>query len=118
MLEEFGTFLVPDLLLIFKKYVNPAWDVFDMIQNTEAFMHGAVRQQDARTNPPRLFVTKVSKSLLVIDYHSKRRMASIALGIIKGIVTHFNEATAYKVWPVTDLDAERVQLRVERISNS
>ena len=118
VLEEFGTFLVPDLLLIFNKYVNPTCCMFDMIQNTEAFMHGAVRRQDERTNPPRLFVTKVSKNLLVIDYHSKRRMASIALGIIKGIANHFNETNAYRVWPVTDLDAERVQLRVERISNS
>lgn len=115
VLEAFGIFLVPDLLLIFKKYIDPNWGTFEMIQYTETALHGAVRTQDNRTNPPRLNVTKVNKGLLIVDYYSKRRMASIAIGIIKGIARHFNEADCYKVWPVTDLDSERVQLRIERV---
>ncbi|RIJ41868.1 heme NO-binding domain-containing protein [Pontibacter oryzae] len=115
VLEAFGTFLVPDLLLIFKKYIDPNWGTFEMIQNTETALHGAVRLQDNRTNPPRLNVTRVNKNLLVVDYYSKRRMASIAIGIIKGIAQHFNEIDCYKIWPLTDLDSERVQLRIERL---
>ncbi|WP_157593659.1 heme NO-binding domain-containing protein [Pontibacter actiniarum] len=118
VLEEFGTFLVTDLLLIFKKFVDPSWGTFEMIQYTEQYLHGAVRRQDERTNPPRLFVTKVNKNLLVVDYYSKRRMASIAVGIIKGITIYFNEAADYKVWPVTDLEAERVQIRLERLQET
>lgn len=115
--EAFGMFLVPDLLLIYKKYVNPAWKTFEMLQYTEAIMHGAVRSEDNRTSPPILFVNKVSNSLLVIDYHSKRKLASVAIGIIKGIANYFQESDQVKVIPVTARDAERVQIRVEFAKN-
>lgn len=115
--EKFGKFLVPDLLLIYKKHINPNWKTFEMLQYTEAVMHGAVRSEDNRTTPPILFVTKVSNSLLVIDYHSKRRMACVAIGIIKGIATYFGEGEKVQVVPVTDSNAERVQIKVHFINN-
>lgn len=111
--EQFGAFLVPDLLMIYKKYVKSDWSTFDMLLHTEEHMHGAVRAQDNRTNPPRLSVNKVSSKLLIIDYYSKRRMASVGIGIVKGIAAHFNEADKVVVKPMTSPDAERVQLRVE-----
>ncbi|MCC9166251.1 heme NO-binding domain-containing protein [Pontibacter harenae] len=111
--ESFGRFLVPDLLLIYRKHLNPEWKTFQMLQYTEAVMHGAVRREDSRTNPPILSVSKVSNKLLIIDYHSKRRMASVAIGIIKGIAQYFQESDIVTVTPVTPRDAERVQLRIE-----
>lgn len=112
--ESFGKALVPDLLMVYKKNINPAWrSTFDMILHTEQYMHGAVRKQDERTTPPRLAVNKVSSKLLVIDYYSKRRMASVALGIVKGIAHYFNETDKVSVRTLTPLDAERVQLLVE-----
>ncbi len=111
--EGFGKFLVPDLLLIYKKYVNPSWKTFEMLQYTEAVMHGAVRTEDNRTSPPILFVNRVNDKLLVIDYHSKRKMASVAIGIIKGIADYFQEGDQVNVIPVTPRDAERVQIRVQ-----
>lgn len=111
--EQFGTFLVPDLLMIYKKYVNPSWSTFDMLLHAEDHMHGAVRSYDNRSTPPRLSVNKVSPKLLVIDYYSKRRMAGVAIGIIKGIAEYFNEADQITIKPTTALDAERVQLRIE-----
>lgn len=114
VLEQFGSFLVPDLLLIFKRFVNPAWGTFEMIQHTEQYLHGAARQQYSQINPPRLFVTRVNKNLLIVDYYSRRRMASIAIGIIKGIASHFGDLPKLRVWAATPLDAERVQIRVEQ----
>ena len=111
--EEFGTFLVPDLLMIYKRYIKPEWSTYDMLLHAEQQMHGAVRSHDNRTNPPRLSVNKVSAKLLIIDYHSKRRMASVGIGIVKGIAAYFNEADRVKVTPTTSPDDERVQLRVE-----
>lgn len=111
--EQFGAFLVPDLLMIFKKYVDPSWRTFEMLQYAEEHMHGAVRNSDSRTTPPRLFVNKVTPKLLIIDYHSKRRMAGIAVGIVKGIADYFNEADQVTIRPTTDIESERVQLRVE-----
>ena len=111
--EQFGTFLVPDLLMIYKKYLKPDWSTYDMLLHAEDHMHSAVRKNDTRTSPPRLSVSKVSAKLLVIDYYSERRMASVGIGIVKGIAAYFNEAEEVTVKPMTDPDAARVQLRVE-----
>ena len=40
-------------------------------------------------------------------------MASLAVGIIKGIAKYYNESEKVKVIPATDLNDERVQIRVE-----
>lgn len=111
--EAFGTFLVPDLLLIYKRYVKPGWGTFEMLLHAEEHMHGAVRSQDNRSNPPRLSVNKVSSRLLIIDYYSKRRMACVGIGIVRGIAIYFNESDRVTIKPTTSPDAERVQLRVE-----
>ncbi|GAA4424088.1 hypothetical protein GCM10023188_03500 [Pontibacter saemangeumensis] len=111
--EQFGAFLVPDLLMIYKKYVLPEWTTYDLLLHAESNMHGAVRSQDTRTTPPILSVNKVSSRLLVIDYHSRRRMASVGIGIVKGIAAYFNESDKVTVSSITSPDAERVQLRVE-----
>ncbi len=111
--ERFGYFLVPDLLLVFKRFINPDWKTYDMLQYIGSHMHGGIRNENAMTNPPLLHVTKVGKNILILDYYSKRRMAGFAIGIIKGLAKYFQEEENIKVIPATDLLAERVQIRVE-----
>ena len=52
LMERFGEFLVPDLLLIYKKYVRPEWRTYEMLLNTEVAMHGAVRKPTAGPTLP------------------------------------------------------------------
>lgn len=112
-MEQFGEFLVPDLLLVYKKYVNPTWRTYDMLLHTESAMHGAVKTQDNRTSPPILNVTKQGSKCLIVDYHSKRRMSGVAVGIIKGIANYYNEGDIVEVTRLTPADEERVQIRVD-----
>jgi len=113
LMEEFGEFLVPDLLLVYNKYINPVWRTYDMLLNTETSMHGAVKKQDSRTNPPMLLVTKKGNRQLIVDYYSKRRMSGVAIGIIKGIARHYNESDKIAVTRLTAPDEERVQIKVD-----
>ena len=113
VMEQFGEFMVPDLMLLYSKYVDPAWRTYEMLLNTEEAMHGAVRRQDSRANPPKLLVTKKGERQLIIDYHSKRRMAGVAIGIIRGIASYFGESDKIDVMQLTPADAERVQIKVE-----
>lgn len=53
---------------------------------------------------------------MIVDYHSKRRMAGVAVGIIKGIAGYFNESDMVEVTRVTPADEERVQIRVDFLS--
>lgn len=111
--ERFGEYLVPDLFKLYSNYLNPAWKTFDVLLHTERVMHGAVRNLNSTAHPPILNVSQVNEHLLIIDYHSKRKMASLAVGIIKGIANYYNERDKVHVKPTTEPDAERVQIRVE-----
>jgi hypothetical protein len=111
--ERFGEYLVPDLFALYKSYLRPEWKTYDVLVHTEHVMHGAVRKLNSTANPPILNVAVVSKELLMIDYFSKRRMASLAIGIIKGIARYYNEDKDIIVRSMTALNDERVQIRVE-----
>ncbi|MDF2438634.1 MAG: hypothetical protein K0Q95_3010 [Bacteroidota bacterium] len=111
--ERFGEYLVADLFTLYKSYLQPDWKTYDVLIHTERVMHGAVRKLNSTANPPILNVTLVSDQLLMIDYFSKRRMASLAVGIIKGIAKYYNEEEKVIVRSVTPLNDERVQIRVE-----
>lgn len=113
LMEQFGEFLVPDLLLIYRKYVDPNWRTYDMLLHTEYSMHSAVKKLDNRTNPPMLLVTKKGTRRLIVDYHSRRRMSGVAVGIIKGIAKYFNESDIVSVTRLTAPDEERVQIQVD-----
>lgn len=104
---------MPDLLLIYKKHIKPEWRTYELLENTELSMHKAVRQQDERTNPPVLLVTKMGSKQLIVDYYSKRKMAGVAIGIIKGIAAYYNESEKITIVPVTKPEAERVQIRIQ-----
>jgi hypothetical protein len=113
LMEKFGEFLVPDLLLIYNKYVNQNWRTYDMLLHTENTMHSAVKKLDDRTNPPMLLVTKKGSKQLIVDYYSKRRMSGVAVGIIKGIAKYYNESDIVSVTRLTASDEARVQIQVD-----
>ena len=110
--EKFGEYMVPDLFVMYHSYLNPNWKTFDVLENTEKVMHGAVRSMNSSASPPVLHVNRVNENLIIIDYHSKRKMGSLAIGIIKGIALFYNESTEISVIPVTDPDDERMQIKV------
>jgi len=117
LMEQFGEYLVPDLLLVYSKHINPEWRTYDMLLNTEAAMHGAVKNLDNRTNPPQLLVTKQGNKQLMVDYYSKRRMAGVAVGIIKGIASYYQEYDQVEVTRLTAADEERVRIRVDFLNS-
>jgi len=113
LFEQFGEFMVPDLMMMYQKYLQPEWRTYEMVLHTEEAMHGAVRREHSHANPPILLVTKVGDKQLIIDYYSKRRMAGVAMGIVKGIAKYFDESEVVDVMQLTPTDAERVQIKVE-----
>ncbi len=111
--EKFGEELVPDLMKMYSSYVKPEWKTYEILMYTESVMHGAVRRLNSTANPPVLNVTSVGNDILMIDYFSKRRMGSLAVGIIRGISRFYNEEDKIRVIPLSDPEDERVQIRVE-----
>lgn len=111
--EKFGEGMVPDLMVLYKKYVEPEWKTFEMLLYTEHIMHKAVRKEESNANPPVLNVSRVHDKLLIIDYFSERRMGCLAVGIIKGIAKYYHEENKIKVESSSSPNDERVQIRIE-----
>jgi hypothetical protein len=112
--EKFGEYLVPDLMFMYQKYVQPDWKTLDMIEHTELTMHKQVRREHPENSPPVLNVKRLSENELIIDYVSPRRMSGLAVGIVRGLATYFDEGDRIDVMPTTSEDGEQVSIHVRR----
>lgn len=112
--EKFGEYLVPDLMYMYQKLVQPGWKTLDMLEHTEETMHRQVRREHPEHSPPVLHVQRLSENEVVVDYVSPRRMGGLAVGIVRGLAVYFDEADCIDVQPTTSEDGERVSIRVRR----
>ncbi|MBT9395162.1 heme NO-binding domain-containing protein [Hymenobacter sp. NST-14] len=113
--EKFGEYLVPDLMYMYQKLLQPDWTTLDMLEHTEGRMHKQVRQEHAGNTPPVLNVTRISPDELFIDYVSARRMGALAVGIVRGVAKYYDEADTIEVEPTTSENGEQVRIRVRRV---
>ena len=112
--EKFGEYLVPDLLYMYQKLLKPEWKTLDMLEHTELTVHKQVRQEHTENSPPVLDVSRLGPDELMIDYVSPRRMSGLAVGIVRGLASYYDEAERIDVMPTTSEDGERVRIHVRR----
>ena len=91
LLEDFGEFIAPTLVTIYKPLVKPDWKTLDVIEHAEASIHAAVRRRETAATPPRLAVRRESPTVAVLTYSSQRRMCAVAKGIARGLAKHYGE---------------------------
>lgn len=96
ILEDFGQFIVADLLKVYGTIIKPEWRTLDVLEHTENTMHRAVRHNDRNATPPELICMRINPREVVIDYSSRRRLSDLGVGIIRGISHHYREET--KIW--------------------
>ena len=94
LLEDFGEFIVPDLVAVYGPFIKPRWRTLDLLEHTEESIHKAVRLRDPGALPPELKCTRVSPKEVRILYSSGRRMCGVAKGIIRGVAKHYRESIA------------------------
>ena len=112
--EKLGEFMVPDLLYMYNKLIRPEWKTLEMLEHTEAVVHTRVRQEHHEKVPPVLNVRRVTDNEVVVEYVSARRMGALAVGIIRGLAVHFDEADRITVEPTTREDGQHVRIVVRR----
>ena len=91
LLEDFGAFLAPELVRMYRSMIPAEWTALDLLEHTETRMHKVVRMNDAEATPPHLRVRRASPASVVIDYQSPRRLCAVAKGIARGIGEQYNE---------------------------
>jgi len=91
ILEDFGHFIAPDLMGMYRSLVRPEWRTLEFLENTEETIHRVVRMKDAAARPPEIHCERVSENEVVIRYTSGRRMCAVARGIARGVADHYGE---------------------------
>lgn len=92
LLEQFGEFIAPDLLTMFRSLIKAEWRTLDVLENTEETIHKVVRLQYADATPPYLHAQRMAKDEVLIVYTSPRKLCSVAKGIIRGVAGHYRDA--------------------------
>ncbi len=91
ILEDFGEFMVPDLVDMYGALIEPEWNTLDLIEHTEETIHKVVRVKNPGAKPPELKTSRPSPNEVVINYSSPRKMCAVARGIAKGFAKYYNE---------------------------
>lgn len=91
ILEDFGEFLAPTLMSMYKSLIKPEWGTMEMLMNAEDTMHRVVRMKKPGADPPRLNFEKKDSNTLKLVYDSPRRMSAVAKGIIRGVADHYDD---------------------------
>ena len=91
LLELFGIHLVPDLMKVYRAYINPEWRTLALLEQAEKTIHVSVRKSTAGAAPPILQVVRSGHNEIEIRYVSERKMIELGVGIIKGLAQFFNE---------------------------
>jgi predicted hydrocarbon binding protein len=91
LLEQFGEYVAPHLLAMYRHLLKPAWRTIDVLLHVEETAHRAVRLEQHGAAPPYLAATRTGEHEAELDYTSSRRLCFVAKGIIRGLSTHFGE---------------------------
>jgi len=91
LLKSFGMFMVPDLLLLFRRQIQPDWNLMDLYSQIEDTIHNVVRLKNPGAKPPQLRVERKSPVEVNIYYSSSRKMCSLGIGLIQGISDAFSD---------------------------
>jgi hypothetical protein len=94
ILQAFGKFLGADLFKAFRPLIDPRWRTLEFLENVEATIHRVVRQRSAKSKPPALHCTRQSRSEVLIEYSSARRLCHLAKGIVLGVAEHYGDTVA------------------------
>lgn len=91
VLESFGAYIAPTLLQMYRGLVHPDWKTLDLLMNVEDTIHKVVRRQNVGAEPPELRFSRIDDHTLEFIYESRRQMAPLAVGIIKGVGKYYQE---------------------------
>lgn len=83
LLEDFGEFIVPGLMKIYRGVIQPGWGILEVVENVER-IHEKVRKE-SHAQPSRLDCHRVDASTVRVVYASPRKMCGMGIGLVRGL---------------------------------
>lgn len=89
LLHAFGEHLFGRFVVGFPAFFAERSTALDFLQSVDSYIHIEVRKLYPDAELPRFEAERISERELVLVYHSSRRLADLAAGLIAGCGTHF-----------------------------
>lgn len=91
ILQDFGHFIAPDLVGMYRSLMKPEWTTLDVIENAESTAHRIVRRDYVAAAPPYLHAVRTAPEQVTVTYNSARKLCDVAKGIVRGLAEHYRE---------------------------
>jgi hypothetical protein len=111
--QDFGEYVAPELVNLYRAQINPQWKTMDLILHTEEMVHRVVRLKVPGAKPPALKVEREGPKKVLLVYDSNRRMCGVAKGIIRGVARHYGEQATISEDSCMLQGGPRCQIHVE-----
>jgi Haem-NO-binding len=89
LLEMYAEAMVPGLLEVYGFLVDPRWSFIDLLVNTQDVIHKGLKANSPDAKPPDMQVQRSGPEAVAISYRSRRRLCSVAKGIIRGVAARY-----------------------------
>ncbi len=116
LLEQFGSFITPTLLRVYRPLLRSDWRTLEIVEHTEQVIHTAIRSRDPLATPPHLSCERVAPDAVRIDYRSARRLCSLAKGIVRGLAQELGDRVAITERECMHLGDARCLIQVQLLS--
>lgn len=117
VLEDFGSYVGPRLLSFYHVYIkHDEWRTFDIIQVAGHSIHDTIHNTNPDRKPPTISSVRESDDLLVLTYHSHRRLCHVVRGIVRGIGEKFDEKFHIEETQCMHSGAQECVMRINRVA--
>ena len=89
LLEMYAEAMVPGLLEVYGFLVDPRWSFIDVLVNTQDIIHKGLKANSPEAKPPEMYIQRSGPEAVAISYRSRRRLCSVAKGIIRGVAARY-----------------------------
>lgn len=118
MLRRFGTSLFHYFARMYPVFFAGAESTLGFLHRIDTYIHGELSGLYPGAEFPRFDVSRPSPDRLEMVYRSRRRLADLADGLIRGCAEHFNEAIEIQREDLPAGDEQTVRFVVSRRSRS
>ncbi len=110
----FGEHLFSRFAVLYSEFFHDKNNSLDFLEDLESYIHVQVLKLYPDAQLPKFDIKRVKDNQLEMIYHSNRRLAHLAIGLITGCGKHFNEKLDIKTENLTD-DASKVKFTITKL---
>lgn len=97
LLKIFGKHLFEVLSKNYPMFMEASNNVFDFLSNIENYIHVEVKKLYPDAELPTFETVKLNDNQLKMIYHSERKMADLAYGLIQGSLEYYKEKATIEI---------------------